>query len=95
MDERRGIRIPDVRLIPDVTKVAIFEVARHERGLAGAGRGANPDDRPRRGFVEKRKQPRPRQRIVELRPRQFGESGRAGGHEKEGQTRLLDDSAKS
>ena len=75
MHERRGVGVGDVELIPDVAQLALLEVARDQRGLASARGRAQPDDRSRRGFVEKREQSRPRQRVVDLGPREFGESG--------------------
>src|SRR5204863_4862117 len=80
MDESGWIGIPTVGLIPDVGQIARLEVACDQRRLARAGGRRYPDDRARRGFVEEREQARPRQRIVKLGPRQFGESGRANGH---------------
>ncbi len=79
MDERRRIGVAGVDLVPQVAPVAGLQVACDERRLAGSRRRADPDDRSRRGFVEERVEPRPRQRVVELRPREFGESGRASG----------------
>ena len=75
MHEGRGVAVGDVDLIPEVTQAARLEIARDERRLACARRGAYPDDRPRRSFVEQREEPRPRQRVVELGPRQLGEGG--------------------
>jgi hypothetical protein len=79
MEERRRVRVAEVDLIPDVTKIARVEVAGDERGLARPGWRGQPDDRSRRSFVEEREQPRTRKRVVELGPREFGESGRASG----------------
>jgi hypothetical protein len=81
MDECGRVGIADVSLVPDVRQIARLEVACDQRRLARAGRSRYPDDRARRCFVEEREQPRPWQRVVELGPRQFGESRRAGGHE--------------
>ena len=80
MDEGSRVGVAAVRLIPDMRQIARLEVACDQRRLARAGRRRYPDDRARRGFVEEREQARPRQRVVELGPRQFGESGRANGH---------------
>jgi hypothetical protein len=54
MHEGRRIGIAGVVLVPEVPQAARLEPARDERGLAGAWRGAHPDDRSRRRFVEKR-----------------------------------------
>jgi hypothetical protein len=76
-EERRAVGIPGVVLVPEVTQAPRLDIARDERGLAGTRRGGYPDDRPLRGFVQKREETRPRKRFVQLGPGQFGER-RAG-----------------
>ncbi len=80
MDECRRIGIADIDLIPEVTELARLEIACDERGLARTGRRTHPDDRARGRFVEERVEARPRDRVVELWPREFGEGGRADGY---------------
>jgi hypothetical protein len=84
--ERRGVGVASVELVPDVTPAARLQIARHERGLAGARCGADPRYRSRQGFVEAREQPGTRQRVVELGPGELGE-GRAGCHVADGYAR--------
>ncbi len=79
VDERRGIAVRDVDLVPQVTQFPRFEVARDQRRLAGTRRRADPDEGFRQGFVEECVQARPRNRVVKLGPRELGESGWASG----------------
>ncbi len=80
VDERRRIGVADVDLVPEMSSLADLEPARDERRLPGSRRRADPDDRAGRRVVEQREQPRPRERVVELRAGELGEGGRAGGH---------------
>src|SRR6266545_2114371 len=75
MQERR--RLADVDLIPQVTQAARVEIARDERRLARARRCADPDDRARERLIEQSEQARTRERVVQARPGELGESGRA------------------
>ena len=54
------ICITGLDLVPQRRKAARFEVARHQRRLAGAWRTIDPDQRPAAVFVETREQPLPR-----------------------------------
>ena len=73
IEERGDVGIAFVELVPKVWHRGVVEPARHQRGLAAAGRPGNPHRRPLAPAIEQREQARARQDPCQARARRLAE----------------------